>query len=188
MAGRKIPEDMHAFLNEVQEAIKLINEYTSQEMISEFEKDEGVIISASLPLPILISRCFHKFFGSNRKISQHRKRGAEIQDALNILDSEVIKSRSHTGWASLAPGVDASPKPNFKVRNSVQQAICPALQDVTGDSFEIAKITAPLLLSLSLAGEINLPASSLVFGLFAVLLSKAGVENVCRPAQKIQEL
>jgi len=186
MVQKNIQKDLQSLLSDVQDSIELVNEYTLKEYINILESGNGVGLTPDLlSLPRAIGRFFLRFSESCKKeVAEHQEKGVEIQKALDVLDSEIIEKRSNTNWTSLAPGVEAYPKPELKIKRTVLDAICPALQSITGDSFEIAKITTPVLLSLSLAGTINIPSSPLVFGLFAVLLSKAGVESICRNIKK----
>lgn len=71
-----------------------------------------------------------------------------------------------------------------RLRDSIRSALCPALKCLSGDAFEIAKVSTPILLSLSLAGTISLPAQPLVFGMIAVIIARSGVAAACGDSGK----
>ncbi len=70
-----------------------------------------------------------------------------------------------------------------RLRDSIRSILCPALKSLSGDAFEIAKVSTPILLSLSLAGTISLPAQPLVFAMVAVIIARSGVAAVCAQSE-----
>lgn len=62
---------------------------------------------------------------------------------------------------------------------SVKSYLCPALQSVSDDAFEIAKIIIPILVSLSLAKTITVPLDSLLFALIPLSIARMGIASLC---------
>ena len=57
--------------------------------------------------------------------------------------------------------------------------ICPALKSISGDAFEISKILVGVLLPLGIAGIIAIPLHPLIFGVIAIMISRAGIASIC---------
>jgi hypothetical protein len=66
----------------------------------------------------------------------------------------------------------------------IREVLSPALKYVSDDIFEIAKITTPLLLSLSAMGTISLPAQPVAYAIIATLIGRTGVSVVCSANNK----
>lgn len=62
---------------------------------------------------------------------------------------------------------------------NILKLLCPALKTASNDTFEIAKITTPILLSLALAGTINLPLIPVIFAGIAVAIGRLGISTIC---------
>ena len=62
---------------------------------------------------------------------------------------------------------------------SIKSYLCPALQCVSDDAFEIAKIIIPILVSLSLAKTITVPLDSLLFALIPLSIARMGIASLC---------
>ncbi|MCU0614236.1 MAG: hypothetical protein MUD09_04030 [Desulfobacterales bacterium] len=68
-------------------------------------------------------------------------------------------------------------KPRLKSR--IREALFPALKYVSDDIFQIAKVTTPVLLSLSAAGTLVLPAQPAAYAIITAVIAKTGVSEVC---------
>ena len=66
------------------------------------------------------------------------------------------------------------------LRSVIRRALCPSLKSFTGDVFELAKVSTPILLSLSMVGTIQLPAQPLVIGMIVMFIARGGVATVCK--------
>ena len=65
------------------------------------------------------------------------------------------------------------------LKKIIRDRLCPLLKGLSGDAFEIAKVTTPVLLSLSLAGTISLPTQAIFFAAAACLIAKSGITTIC---------
>jgi hypothetical protein len=100
---------------------------------------------------------------SNRKPKEIEE---EINQAIIVVEnSEIFDSLKVPGKA--------------KLTDTLRSILCPTLKCLSNDVFEIAKVSIPILLSLSLAGTIALPAEPLVFGVVAFIIAKSGVITAC---------
>jgi hypothetical protein len=64
-------------------------------------------------------------------------------------------------------------------QKDVKQHLCPALESVAEDAFEIAKTLTQVLVPLVLTKAISVPLDSLLFALMAVTIAKMGVASFC---------
>ncbi|BAZ51222.1 hypothetical protein NIES4103_38710 [Nostoc sp. NIES-4103] len=64
-------------------------------------------------------------------------------------------------------------------RKDVRQYICPALQSLTNDTFEIANKILPILIGAVLAGTLMIPLDPMFFGWIIVAIAKAGTASLC---------
>jgi hypothetical protein len=65
----------------------------------------------------------------------------------------------------------------FLKREEIMQLICPHLQFVANNAFDISTVVTPILASV--AGPMGIPLNTLLFAAIAVVLSKHGVSNIC---------
>lgn len=76
-------------------------------------------------------------------------------------------------------------------RKKVVAALCPALQSLSNDAFEIAKVMTPTLMTLRATGAIDIPLSPLYFASIAIVIARMGINSLCgrkkntRPRRKI---
>lgn len=64
-------------------------------------------------------------------------------------------------------------------RKSLRQYLCPALQSVSNDANEVAKVIVPVLIPLILAGTIVISLNPVLFGWLAIIIAKMGVSSFC---------
>jgi hypothetical protein len=72
-------------------------------------------------------------------------------------------------------------------RQDVRAQLCPALNRVADDAFEIGKTLTPVLISLALAGSIAIPLTPLFVAVSAILIARIGISTLCagyEPADK----
>ena len=115
-----------------------------------------------------MQRKFDRWFG-HRKVHKIE----EAQQHVNV---------SATAVANLLVPDPSAPK-GYTVRSDLRTHLCPALRSVSGDVFDIAKITTPILLSLALAGTIVLPVEPFAFALLAIIISRSGIAALCAEYQ-----
>jgi hypothetical protein len=64
-------------------------------------------------------------------------------------------------------------------RKDIRHYICPALQSISKDAYDIGKTIAAILIPLALAKTILIPLDPIVFGLMAIMISKMGIASLC---------
>jgi hypothetical protein len=64
-------------------------------------------------------------------------------------------------------------------RRDIRIYLCPALQTVSNDAFDIAKVCTPILVGLVIAGTISIPLLPMLFAAIAFTISRAGVSSLC---------
>lgn len=64
-------------------------------------------------------------------------------------------------------------------KSDLRKYICPALESISNDAFEIAKILTPLLVSLHTTRIINIPLDAALIGSLAVLIARMGIATLC---------
>jgi hypothetical protein len=60
-----------------------------------------------------------------------------------------------------------------------RRAICAVLTSSTKDAFDIAKLLTPILLPLSLAGTIAIPAAPVAYAALSIIVARMGVAAFC---------
>jgi hypothetical protein len=66
-----------------------------------------------------------------------------------------------------------------RLKAPIREVLCPALRYLSNDIFQIAKVTTPVLLSLSAVGTIVLPAQPMAYAIIAIVIARTGVSAVC---------
>jgi hypothetical protein len=74
--------------------------------------------------------------------------------------------------------VNMQAKAIVKTRD-LRKHLCGALHSISNDTFEIAKVVTPVLITLVLSGVITIPLSPLLFASLATIISKMGVSALC---------
>jgi hypothetical protein len=64
-------------------------------------------------------------------------------------------------------------------RKDIRQHLCPALQTVADDAFDLAKVVTPILVPMVLAGTISIPPNPLFFAAIALAIAGMGVAALC---------
>ncbi len=95
-------------------------------------------------------------------------------------DEEVAKEFTETANVVLPLVLEQrAPFEKPQLQLCIREMLSPALKYVSNDIFEIAKITTPLLLSLSAMGTISLPAQPVAYAIIATVIGRTGVSVVC---------
>ena len=71
-------------------------------------------------------------------------------------------------------------KQQRQLKKVIANTLCPAMTKLSDDVFEIAKVSTPILLSLSLAGTIALPIQPIFFAASAMLIARSGIATICK--------
>jgi hypothetical protein len=66
------------------------------------------------------------------------------------------------------------------IKEFIRDALCPSLLKTSNDVFEIAKVSTPTLLTLSLSGIISLPIQPVFFAAAAILLAGSSIAKICK--------
>jgi 7-cyano-7-deazaguanine synthase in queuosine biosynthesis len=72
-------------------------------------------------------------------------------------------------------------------QKDIGQYLCPALQTVADDAFDIAKVVTPILVPMVLAGTISIPLNPLFFATIALVIARMGVASLCAGYPKRNE-
>jgi hypothetical protein len=97
-------------------------------------------------------------------------------------DEEVAKEVTKTANVVLPQVLEQqAPSEKPRLQSHIREVLCPALKYVSHDVFEIAKVTTPVLLSLSAAGNIVLPAQPMAYAIIAIVIARTGVSVICSP-------
>jgi hypothetical protein len=95
-------------------------------------------------------------------------------------DEEIAKEVSKTADVVLPQVLEQQvPFEQPRLKAQIREVLCPALRYISNDIFQIAKITTPLLLSLSAAGTIVLPAQPMAYAIIAIVIARTGVSVIC---------
>lgn len=108
----------------------------------------------------------------------------EMQDTLDtfsIQDSwENKQRRQRRKEEEAVKRINSLKEAEFITRKTeFKNLICPALQSITGDVFDIAKITTPALVVAVSAKTISIPLDPLIFMYIAIVIARAGVSSFC---------
>jgi hypothetical protein len=68
---------------------------------------------------------------------------------------------------------------NLLQRKKVVAALCPALQSLSNDAFQITMVMTPTLMTLRATGAINIPLSPLYFASIALVIARMGLNSLC---------
>lgn len=99
---------------------------------------------------------------------------SEQFEKLNNLPEETIQSYSSSGFEKFKNEATEQSQ-----RQDVRKLICPALQCVTNDVNEIAKVIVPLLAGAVIAGTLIIPLNPILFGWIALVIARSGVATIC---------
>lgn len=95
-------------------------------------------------------------------------------------DEEVSKEVNKTADVVLPQVLEQQvPFEKPRLQPQIREVLCPALRYISNDIFEIAKVTTPVLLSLSAMGTIVLPAQPMAYAIIAIVIGKTGVSVIC---------
>lgn len=72
-------------------------------------------------------------------------------------------------------------------RPDIRALLCPALQTVSDDTFEIAKIATPILVGLVIAGTLTIPLIPTLFASIALTISRLGIASLCADLNKSKD-
>jgi hypothetical protein len=70
-------------------------------------------------------------------------------------------------------------------QKDIRRYLCPALQKISGDAYEIAKTIIPILIPLVITKTISIPIDTLLFAMIAILISRMGVAALCDDFDKM---
>jgi hypothetical protein len=62
----------------------------------------------------------------------------------------------------------------------VRSNLCPSLQCISDDVFDITNTTISILAPLSIAGTLAIPLQPMLLGLIVLIISRVGIRNFCR--------
>ena len=72
-------------------------------------------------------------------------------------------------------------------RKDIRAYICPPLQSLSNDAYDIAKVITPILIPLVLAGTLAIPLQPLIFSHISLILARMGVAALCEDYNKKKE-
>jgi hypothetical protein len=87
------------------------------------------------------------------------------------------KTDNETEKSEESQGIEDAQK--LVAQKKVKHRICPALQKITDDVFEITKVIVPILVPLSIAGTIAIPLNPVFFASIAIVLCRCGIASYC---------
>jgi len=99
----------------------------------------------------------------------------EVQVKVRVAASR--QNREVSAKNSDADNIEAAKK--LVNRKDIQMIICPALQSISDDAFEIAKVITPLLSGLAVAGVLAIPLIPSLFAAIALVVARMGVASLC---------
>jgi hypothetical protein len=95
-------------------------------------------------------------------------------------DEEIAKEVSKTADVVLPQVFEQQvPFDQPRLKAHIREVLCPALRYISNDIFQIAKVTTPVLLSLSAVGTIVFPAQPMAYAIIAIVIARTGVSVVC---------
>jgi hypothetical protein len=97
----------------------------------------------------------------------------EYEGKIIVIDGQVFGNEI---WSARILDTSAA---EIVSRKDMRQHLCPALQSVSNDAFDIAKVSTPVLASLSLAGVLTIPLNPVLFAVIALLIARMGIASFC---------
>jgi hypothetical protein len=95
-------------------------------------------------------------------------------------DEEIAKEVSKTADVVLPEVLEQQvPFEQPQLKAHIREVLCPALRYMSNDIFQIAKVTTPVLLSLSAMGTIILPAQPMAYAIISIVIARTGVSGLC---------
>jgi hypothetical protein len=102
------------------------------------------------------------------------------EDLRDKQHSHVAKEITRTANVVLPQILDPeAPCETRRLQLHIREVLCPALRYISNDIFEIARVTTPVLLSLSAMGTIFLPPQPMAYAIIAIVIARTGVSSVC---------
>jgi hypothetical protein len=103
-----------------------------------------------------------------------------LENLRNKPDKEVAKEINKIANIVLPQVLEQkAPFEKPRLQSHIREVLCPALRYVSHNMFEIAKVTTPVLLSLSAVGTIALPAQPMAYAIIAMVIARKDVSVVC---------
>lgn len=118
-----------------------------------------------------------KAFNSNTFQNEVMQTIENYQDFYDFLESASADRTRHE--ASVPPSEAVEKAEELLERNDIRHYICPALQSISKDAYDIGKVLAAVLIPLALSNTISIPLDPVVFGLMAIMISKMGIASLC---------
>ena len=64
-------------------------------------------------------------------------------------------------------------------KKEIMEHICPGLQTISNDAFEITKVITPILLGLAVTGTISIPMIPILFASIGLVIARMGTKTLC---------
>jgi hypothetical protein len=114
-------------------------------------------------------------------ITELEKNDHSSQAAYNELLSREFDKTIERYWLGIFLKAEEARTEATKViaKRGFRKYICPALQTVTNDAHDIAKIITPILIPLILAKTISIPLEPIIFAQVALIIARMGVASLC---------
>ncbi len=115
-----------------------------------------------------------------------------VLELVRLFERETVARLRIAGTISAGAPIEAVPEletvelcgPTESVRchralHGLRHHLCPALQSVSGDAFEIARVVTPILAGLRVAGKLDVDLDPWLFAGVSLLLGRMGVAAFC---------
>ena len=112
------------------------------------------------------------------KIDERRKlveqsRSSDPHLAAELLARPII-------WRETSDSTEkATAAENIVRRVDVRKYLCPVLQSVSDDAFDLSKTVTPILVTLSFTGTISIPLEPTLFANIILIISRMGIAALC---------
>lgn len=99
-----------------------------------------------------------------------RKRRSLSKVTLSLLESKDIENEQKAK--------------EIIARKDIRDYLCPALQTVSNDAFDISKVITPILVGLVVAGTISIPLVPVLVASMAFVIARMGISTICKDYKK----
>ena len=109
------------------------------------------------------------------------------RNAAHIPNIQLTSKRPRANWLEeLERKSDNSMREAKEIitKINLKAYLCPALKTLSNDTFEIAKVTTPILLGLVGGGILIIPLSPMLFAAIALIIARSGIASFCADYKK----
>jgi|GEM_PF-6347467 len=177
LTERTLSGTLHAGVEKRAEAIVKDDKQTSREVLEELIKEA--------PDASMLEWLKKQLDKKSKTISADGIERSEI--APHIPKVHLSSTRPRANWIEELERKSNNAMREAKeivTKNNLKAYLCPALQTLSNDTFEIAKVSTPILLGLVAGGILTIPLSPMLFAAIAFIIARSGIASFCAGYKK----